>query len=257
MNAELLQVMGDDLMVVNAARVSMDKHHESFDESDEKLIRYLATHDHWTPFSHPQIQMRIKAPIFVARQWYRSVVGVARNEVSRRYVDSDPEFFTPEVWRARPDGSIKQGSGGPIPETRHAWVQATYSDALRSAEWFYQALLNEGIAPEQARMVLPQSMMTTWIETGSLAYWARVCNLRIDAHAQAEIQDLAKKVSDQIAPHFSVSWSALTGQEPPQKNCKSCKFSSNPPLVYPCDVCSLAAANEGTTGLSLQWTPKR
>ena len=209
MDAELLEVFGSDLMVVNAARVSMDKYHEVFDESDERLIQYLAKHNHITPFFHPQIQMRIKAPIFVARQWYRSVIGVGRNEVSRRYVDSDPEFFTPEVWRARPEGSIKQGSGEPISDTRHAWVQATYSDALRAAEWFYRALLNEGVAPEQARMILPQSMLTTWIETGSLAYWARVCNLRIDAHAQVEIQDLARQVSDQIAPHFPVSWAAL------------------------------------------------
>jgi thymidylate synthase (FAD) len=197
-------------MVANSARVSMDKYHEVFDESDERLIQYLAKNDHWTPFGHPQIQMRIKTPIFVARQWYRSVVGVARNEVSRRYVDSDPEFFSPKMWRERPDENIKQGSGGALDLEEQIACSRAYGHAVGVCQAAYDRLLREGVAPEQARMVLPQSMMTTWIETGSLAYWARVCNLRIDAHAQVEIQDLARKVSDQIAPHFPVSWAALT-----------------------------------------------
>jgi len=209
MKAELLSVFGDDLMVINAARVSVDKYHEVFDESDEKLVHYLATHDHWTPFGHPQIQMRIKAPIFVARQWYRSVVGVARNEVSRRYVDSEPEFFTPDTWRSRPEGSIKQGSGKALGESVSVMLRSISRRVHNEALASYLEMLGLGVAPEQARMVLPQSMYTTWIETGSLAYWARVCNLRLDAHAQGEIQDLAKQVYWLIKPEFPVSWSAL------------------------------------------------
>jgi thymidylate synthase (FAD) len=212
MNAELLQVMGDDLMVVNAARVSVDKHHEVFDESDARLIKYLYDHEHISPFFHAQIQMRIKAPIFVARQWFRSNIGVARNEVSRRYVDSEPEFFVPEIWRSRPEGSIKQGSGDALPEGKQFECNRTYKDVMDMMRDYYRHLLFLGVAPEQARMILPQSMYTTWIETGSLAYWARVCNLRLDAHAQGEIQDLAKRVSDLITPHFPVSWPALLNQ---------------------------------------------
>ena len=211
MKAELLNVMGDDLMVVNAARVSMAKHHDVFDdESDARLIRYLAREGHWTPFGQPQAQFRIEAPIFVARQWYRHVVGTVRSEVSRRYVDDEPTFFVPDQWRLRPDGSIKQGSGEPLPPSKQNicnWtVKKTHTQALES----YNYLMACNVAPEQARMVLPQTMYTQWIETGSLAYWARLCGLRIDAHAQREINDLACQVSKQMAKAFPVSWAALT-----------------------------------------------
>jgi thymidylate synthase (FAD) len=209
MKAELLGVFGDDLMVANAARVSVDKYHEVFDESDAKLIKYLYDHGHISPFFHAQIQMRIKAPIFVARQWFRSNVGVARNEVSRRYVDSEPEFFTPNTWRSRPEGSIKQGSGEALNSTAQTYCSSLYADALELCEFAYDKFMQAGMAPEQARMILPQSMYTTWIETGSLAYWVRVCNLRLDAHAQGEIQDLAKQVYWLIKPEFPVSWPAL------------------------------------------------
>jgi len=210
MKAEYLSHMGDDTMVTNCARVSFRKWKDKFDESDVRLIYYLAKHAHWTPFSHPQVQLRITAPIFVARQWFRSTVGVARNEVSRRYVDDLPEFYCPDDWRSRPDGSIKQGSGEPVSE--EALGEATHQRIKVEAICVnaYDKLVNEyGIAPEQARMILPQSMETQWIETGSLAYFARICKQRTDSHAQAEIQELAMDVSDIIKPLFPVSWLAL------------------------------------------------
>ena len=211
MKAELLGVFGNDLMVVNAARVSFGKWKEEFDESDSKLIRYLAKHDHFTPFCHPQIQFRITAPIFVARQWFRSTVGVARNETSRRYVDNSPEFFMPDEWRARPDGSIKQGSGNSVSQAVSEKTRANYQNLVELAEWSYMEAIEDGIAPEQARMFLPQSMETQLIETGSLAYYARICKQRLDSHAQVEIQELAQQVADSVAPLFPVSWPVLLG----------------------------------------------
>ena len=243
MKVEYIDHMGSDLSVVNAARVSFSKTStwaEGMDffwtekgwmkwvdgagylvegsevarvlaKKDEKLINYLAKHDHFTPFCHPQIQLRVTAPIFVARQWFRSTVGVARNEVSRRYVDDEPEFFMPEEWRSRPDGSIKQGSGGELPLTEHMRASDRYNRALERCIDAYQGMLRDGVAPEQARMILPQSMETQWIETGSLAYFARICKQRLDDHAQKEIRDLAKQVNAIVAPLFPVSWLALMG----------------------------------------------
>ena len=211
MKVDYIHHFGDDLMVVNTARVSMDKRHETFEDGkDDRLIEYLAEHEHWTPFGHPQVQLRITAPIFVARQWFRSVIGVARNEVSRRYVDSDPVFFTPNTWRARPTANIKQGSGDGLEPHDQKVAFEILQRAQDMAEQAYFQLLDIGVAPEQARMVLPQSMETTWIETGSLAYWARVFKLRADHHAQGEIQDLAAMVAEVVQPLFPVSWRALT-----------------------------------------------
>jgi thymidylate synthase (FAD) len=210
MKLQLLDHFGDDLMVVNAARVSMKKFKTEFDEADVRLIRYLAKHNHITPFFHPQVSIRVHVPIFVARQWFRSVIGTARNEVSRRYVDDAPEFFTPDWWRQRPEASIKQGSGGPVNPLAQYRALQIYEAALYSAESAYKALLDLDIAPEQARMVLPQSMYTTWIETGSLAFWARFYKLRAEAHAQLEIQECAAMVDEIIRPLFPVSWDCLT-----------------------------------------------
>lgn len=209
MKAELLGFFGDDLMITNAARVSMGKWKDRFDESDAKLIHYLAEQGHWTPFSHPQVQLRITAPIFVARQWFRSTVGVARNEQSMRYVDEPLGFYSPDEWRSRPDGSIKQGSGEPLPQPEQGEAKWVSNLAINFARRSYEDLLAMGTAPEQARMVLPQSMETQWIETGSLAYYARIVKQRLDGHAQAEIQDLALQVLQIIQPLFPVSWAAL------------------------------------------------
>ena len=217
MKAELLSVYGDDLMVVNTARVSMGKWHTEFDDvADRRLINYLARENHFTPFCHPKATFRLHLPIFVARQWERHRVGAVRgydmydqNEVSRRYVDDEPTFFVPDQWRSRPDGNIKQGSGEALNDIGQDLCHEILTWAHKQTLACYKDLLDIGVAPEQARMVLPQSMHTQWIETGSLAYWARLCGLRIDAHAQREICDLATQVAEQMAQSFPVSWAAL------------------------------------------------
>lgn len=238
MKAEYVDHMGDDLRVVNAARVSFDKEsgwerklvYEFYGENDYverewanelkpgdvKLITYLATHGHWTPFSHPQITVRETVPIFVARQRFKHMIGFTYNEVSRRYVDNDPEFYKPEVWRARAENK-KQGSSDEAVETMwdensdgHVTVNNAYERLLWAAESCYRGMLKAGVCPEQARMVLPQSMYTSYYVTGSLAAWARMYKQRVDAHAQAEIQELAHKVGAIIEPLFPVSWGALT-----------------------------------------------
>lgn len=206
-SVELLDVFGSDLTVVNAARVSFAKESTEFSEQDGKLVRYLAKHNHVSPFFHPQIRFRLKMPIFVAREWYRHTIGFARNEVSRRYVDTDPEFFVPDGLRAR-DKNLKQGSKADLVENNDRLL-----DSMRlwnaSSLSLYKSLLEQGVCPEQARMVLPQSMMTEWVETGSLAAYARLCGLRLDPHAQKEIRDIAEQVSDLIRKQFPVSWAAL------------------------------------------------
>ena len=217
MKAELLSVYGDDLMVVNTARVSMGKWHTEFDDvADRRLINYLARENHFTPFCHPKATFRLHLPIFVARQWERHRVGAVRgydmydqNEVSRRYVDDEPEFFAPKEWRSRPTENIKQGSGEALNAIGQNLCYGILVWTQKQALASYKDLLDIGVAPEQARMVLPQSMYTQWIETGSLAYWARLCGLRIDAHAQREICDLATQVAEQMASAFPVSWAAL------------------------------------------------
>ena len=209
MKAEYISHMGDDLTVVNAARVSFDKESAEVSYSDTKLIKYLASHGHWTPFSHPQITMRYTVPIFVARQEFKHIVGFTRNEVSRRYVDDMPEFYMPEVWRSRPEGSVKQGSGSSVSEEDNAQIKRHYEGQMRECLVAYTNLLKRGVAPEQARMVLPQSMYTSYYITGSLAAFARMVKQRTDAHAQVEIQELAKMVDKVIRPLYSVSWEAL------------------------------------------------
>ena len=235
MKVELVDHMGSDLSVVNAARVSMDKESEweligerevqiypdlpsvvqdklapmmidvyGLKEGDKKLISYLARHKHWTPFAHTTVSLRLKAPIFVARQLGKHQVGLVWNEVSRRYVDSEPEFYTPDTWRKRAD-NVKQGSKDDGFE--ESFVGG--SDHNKMCLDFYQDLLSSGICPEQARMVLPQSMMTEWIWTGNLVALANMCKLRLDSHTQRETQEVAKMVNDVIAPLFPVSWKEL------------------------------------------------
>ncbi len=227
MKVDLVDHMGTDLTVVNAARVSFDKasdwkldfskDHKFGDnvlsDADTKLIHYLAKHNHWSPFAHTSIQLRIKAPIFVARQLAKHQIGASWNEVSRRYVDSEPEFFFPEVWRGRPTDGMKQGSSG-IVERLEADLDVTPGDEARKACFeaycAHTNLLEAGVAPEQARMVLPQNMMTEWYWTGSLMFFARVCAQRLDPHAQAETFEVARQIDDIVQPLFPVSWAALT-----------------------------------------------
>ena len=224
MKAEYICHMGSDDFICDAARVSFDKQASQYTEGQNaKLIKYLATHDHWSPFAHPQITLRETVPIFVARQRFKHVVGFCYNEVSRRYVDDEPEFYTPDVWRSRPEGSVKQGSGGDDLTHQHctSWLDTPEGDIDLTVSQLYEiikedclanytALLNSGVAPEQARMVLPQSMYTSYYVTGSLAAWARAYKQRIDSHAQVEIQDLAKQWDEVIAPLFPESWEVLT-----------------------------------------------
>lgn len=235
MEVKLIDSMGNDLTVVNAARVSFHKEShwtlEGYEidgeygektvlhEQDQKLIKYLATHNHWTPFSHVMITMREKVPIFVARQRFKHMVGFTYNEVSRRYVDDEPEFFVPDAWRKKAENK-KQGSSDEtvsyfpdyeIASAAYKNITEAYKSMLESCESLYGDMLDAGVAPEQARMVLPQSMFTEYYCTGSLAAWARAYKLRIDPHAQKEIQDLAKMWGDVISgiPEMEHSWKAL------------------------------------------------
>lgn len=209
MKAEYLDHLGSDLSIVNAARVSMDKSHTEFDpDSDTRLIAYLARNGHWTPFAHPQITLRMTAPIFVARQLAKHQIGLVWSETSRRYVDSEPEFYTPDEWRGRAE-NVKQGSGDVLPVNESGDATAIYLDFLSKAETAYYDLLSIGVSPEQARAVLPLLTYTSWIWTGSLAAYARVCRLRLDSHAQAETREIAQHIAAIIHPLFPVSWPAL------------------------------------------------
>ena len=211
---QLLDSFGDDLTVVNAARVSFDKESTTLEPRDQKLIKYLADHNHISPFFHPQLRFRLKMPIYVAREWFRHTVGFARNEVSRRYVDDMPTFYLPSVEDMRErDVNLKQGSKAtPIEEAAH--YRNLMKKFHRQAEDLYAELLEAKLAPEVARGVLPQSMYTEFIETGSLSAYSRLCKLRMDPHAQAEIRAYAEAVSELIEKHFPVSWRALH----PEKN---------------------------------------
>lgn len=206
-SVQLLETFGDDLTVVNAARVSFAKESTVFEPRDEKLINYLAAHDHNTPFFHPQIRFRMKMPIYVAREWFRHTVGFARNEVSRRYVDEKPECYLPPLLRER-DTDKKQGSKStPIQDNQLTVLEI--DEFQNMALDFYQSLLDKRVAPEIARGVLPQSMYTEFIETGSLAAYARLCGLRLNPHAQSEIRAYAGAVSAVLMEKFPVSWKAL------------------------------------------------
>jgi len=214
MKVEILDVMGSDLTVVNAARVSFAVETDQFRDKDKKLIRYLAAHGHWTPFAHVQVQLRIKAPVVVARQLVKSSVGLVWNEISRRYVDFAPEFHAPEAWRKRaPDkkqGSLNETFTGRDEER----FDEKYWDLMTRCETIYNNMLASGVAPEQARMVLPQSMMTEWYWTGSLAAFGRVVSQRISEDAQYECRVVAEKIDQILVNHepISYSWSCLTGR---------------------------------------------
>jgi len=216
---ELVACCCTDLDTVNAARVSFDKESEwesiwdTEDEpplksEDEKLIKYLAKHKHMTPFRHNFVKLRVKAPIFLAAQLKKHQAGLSWNEVSRRYVSSEPEFYQPEVWRGKPDGSIKQGSGDAhVDNERWLWDYHIY---VNKCVEMYQTMLNEDVAPEMARMVLPQSMMTEWIWSGNLLAFAHVYKERKAAGAQQEAQVFAKQLNEAMGGLAPVSWEALT-----------------------------------------------
>ena len=202
--------MGSDLSVVNAARVSFAKAHEKFDEDkDPKLINYLGKHGHWTPFGHGSLQFHIKAAVFVARQLVKHQVGLVWNEVSRRYVDSEPEFYTPKIWRGSAENKKQGSSDEEININPCNDLVDDYQQVLRSAKWTYEELLRKGVCPEQARMVLPQAMMTEWYWSGTLMAFARVCNLRCKDDVQLETQMVVYEIDKLAKDIFPVSWKAL------------------------------------------------
>jgi thymidylate synthase (FAD) len=219
MEVVLIDHMGDDNSVCDAARVSFAKLADKYSpEQNAKLIRYLAKHNHWTPFGHAFASFRIKAPIFVARQLGKHQVGLVWNEVSRRYVDDEPEFYVPDAWRKRAE-NVKQGSSDD-----RVWHYQTlynndrvttlpeveYQEITELALKVYNEMLAGGVCPEQARIVLPQSMMTEWVWSGSLAAFARVCKLRLDPHTQYETRLVAEQISAAMSSLYPVSWEALS-----------------------------------------------
>ena len=222
-HVELIDYMGSDLSVVNAARVSFNKESDwdseqnwtgfrehKLSQRDEKLIGYLAKHNHFTPFCHPQISLRIKCPIFVRAQLGKHQIGLTMNEVSRRYVTFEPEIYVP-LWRAAPTDGAKQGSSGAIEDMDICIkMRQEYEGVAKECIDLYNRLLADGVAPEQARSILPQGTYTEFVWTGSLYAFARVYKLRIDSHAQWEIQKFAEAIGKIIAPHFPVSWHTLT-----------------------------------------------
>jgi thymidylate synthase (FAD) len=216
MTVKLIDHMGSDLSVVNAARVSFAKesqlewveredtstmYKQTLSDKDKKLINYLAKHDHWSPFGHASLQFHIKAPIFVARQLVKHQVGLVWNEVSRRYVDDEPEFYIPTEWRLKAEDK-KQGSSD---ET----IEYNINGAIEFVTQTYNNLLNADIAPEMARMVLPQNLYTEWYWSGTLMAFARVCNLRCKPDTQKETQLIAEQIDEQAKEKFPVSWGAL------------------------------------------------
>ena len=199
MEVSFVDKMGSDLSVVNAARVSFAKVKKDLDAKDEKLIKYLALWGHWSPFAHATLSFRIKAPIFVARQLVKHQVGLSWNEVSRRYVSDEPELYKIDKWRGKPVNS-KQGSAGEVELSDLAKV--SYDKIMEGCKILYDQLLGEGVAPEQARAVLPQTMMTEWIWSGSVYAFSRVCNQRIKPNAQRETGEVAEEIVKVMEQHF-------------------------------------------------------
>ena len=210
-DVELVDHMGSDLTVVNAARVSFGKRKKEFTEGDKKLIAFLAKHGHWSPFGHCSAQFHIKAPVFVARQLVKHQIGLTWNEISRRYVDYEPEFYEVDKWRGRAEDK-KQGSDE---ENTVEWINHKQSTgALKQqvenvALKNYNTMLEAGVAPEQARMILPQSMMTEWYWSGTLYAFARVCNLRCASDAQYETRIVANLINIECGKLFPISWTEL------------------------------------------------
>jgi len=210
-SVEVMNSTGDgDLLVVNAARCSFDKHHNAFKaQQDEKLIHYLARHEHVLPFRHPVCTLRIHSPIFVLRQLGKHQVGFSWSEVSRRYITTPPKFHHPEDWRLSAE-NVKQGSADDVLQKAQRFVaESLVMESYDAAHTTYLDLLEEGVCPEQARMVLPQSMYTTTVVTGSLLGWFHLYKLRTDSHTQRETQEYARAVGEVMSQLFPISWEAL------------------------------------------------
>ncbi len=234
--------MGNDNSIANAARISMDKIAELFtEEENNSLINFLArgiskkdykerisrmyllqndeeaeqlyneikdTAIHWTPFAHTALTLRVKAPIPIRTQCFKHKQGLVENEESRRYITTIPELFIPDNFRNKPTESIKQGSAGVHPQS-DKWLEI-YKTRCHETIKSYEQMINDGVCPEQARLILPQGVMVNWIWTGNLYAFANLYNKRTDSHAQKEIQELVSQLDDIIAPLFPVAWKALT-----------------------------------------------
>lgn len=199
--------MGDDLRVANVARVSFNKWKEEFDQHDARLIDYLANHEHSSPFRHTAVSIRCKVPVFLARQLGKHQAGLSWNEVSRRYVDVGIEYFVPDSWRARPADGIKQGSGEAIEHTEY--IADVYKRLLTKLDNVYQEFLDHDVAPEMARMILPQSMMVDFIWTGNLLSFFHVFRLRSGEGSQVEAKLFAELLENIVQPLFPTCWEAL------------------------------------------------
>lgn len=207
---ELVDSMGDDTSVVNAARVSLAKSAENYtEEQNKKLINYLATHKHDSPFFHVIVSLRVVMPIWLARQSFKHAIGSAKNETSRRYVKEDVTFFLP-AWRDAPTNGIKQGSGGAVSTVTQMIADNACKEIYENALATYNMLLDLNVAPEQARTVLPQGMMVSYIDTGSLFYWARVYNSRSAQGAQKDWLPLLEQLNTIMLGVAPVSWQKLT-----------------------------------------------
>lgn len=209
LRAEYVDHMGDDLAVVNAARVSFAKEVSEFREQDAKLINYLATHDHWTPFAHTAIKLRMGAPVPIRTQSFKHKVGMVENEESRRYINSEPEIYIP-TFREVVDNK-KQGSGKVFEGKKQKELQDFYTRSTNRSVEDYKAALANGVCEEQARFLLPQGAIVNWIWTGNLVSFANFVKKRKASDAQGEIQELAQAVDKIIEPLFPHSWKALTG----------------------------------------------
>jgi len=210
MKVDLMDYAGDDIRIVNVAKVSFDKEVDSFGDKEERLLNYLAKHKHSSPFRHTFIQLRCSVPLFLARQLMKHQAGLSWNEVSRRYVDTLPEIYYPDFWSTRPEGSIKQGAGSIHKDNDR--LNEVYGKLMATALEEYSKLLEQGVAPEQARMILPQSMMVDFIWSGNLLAFAHVFNLRSGTGAQYEARRFAWLLDNAIAPLFPVGWEVLTNE---------------------------------------------
>ena len=220
---EVVDSLGNDLTVVNSARVSFGKRKEKWDKSDERLVRYLAKHKHYSPFRHLQVQFHIKAPEFVMRQWYKHVVGIettsnssakdhAWNEISGRYVEVE-DFYYPSVWRKQSDDN-KQASEGVLDDLQQKRMNDTYNELMRQVEMAYDRMIDVGVAKEQARIVLPLNQYTEVYWTASFQAVMNFIELRNEKTSQIEIQEYAKVLLEQmkeVFPKTTKLWSEAHG----------------------------------------------
>jgi len=207
MRVELIDSSGGDLSIVNSARVSFNKESKEVTANDERLINYLARHRHDTPFRHNFIHLRCSVPLFLARQLMKHQAGLTWNEESKRYVDTTPDFYMPRDWRSRPDESIKQGSGD-VHKNSERWYRY-YEAHIEECVHIYEGMIKDGIAPEMARLVLPQSMFVNFIWSGNLLAFYHVYNLRSGEGAQEEAKVFAKLLKQAIEPAVPIGWAAL------------------------------------------------